>query len=888
MAIPRLPKPQSGGLGGKPPGRAGSGPPRPFKAGKKATNIAGKAVSKIPIVGRPLSGALRLGKGAAKAASSATGLASTAAGSPGEAGQSAAAGASGLAGRVGKGAARSATKLSKRAAKSIAKHGAKAAAKGVKALASIPVVGWIILAALLVVAFLFFILLAISGQTFLASFGDQQTDVAVVSDDGSEAATAQQVFSQTQIPHHNTRNQTEGSARATGANTQNRELGLTEVSAERASATPSFPAGRVEVTAPGLIEPDVVNAGEILLAAIPDDQYDLADLVEWMLPQWVAPYPLMVAEADGVEIEEGEWPEGSGNVHQIVSCAWPDHHWAGEPPYEESPGVAALPADVTIRGPWTQDRQHVCHLLAAADVMWEAWGEVFGDHGFVGSRIDPSITGPVPREEVPRLDLTAVRRLWLTDPPTPEERNEYASATANVVGNVDNDPDRLWVWLSFAYFFKSDEAPVSSQYDCGIAISDAVFDWEHMAEYAEAGGNMQSAEGLPLPDDFFASHEVGDLLVPWPCPREPRAALRASARGLWAPVTWSQYLADFGPVGTRLVDGLGVSAAALGTMRSRGMNVDLAQEHGRKPKAAHDLYGERIGDLPDDFNIDWLTPLSEWGLPARQPNDAFENWCAPDTRWVSETAQEYESETDHESHPKAALIQEFDDDAADARRLSSEADALLASATGIRSAISSAISAALARLAEAIEDGMETSSIAAEIAALELELVHAAEMVAAMREVVDYWDHAIEQADKRPEILNNGPHWQYRCKHETFDDALGSLDAQRGDRLPDEGNVFNVLYTTGGYGRALSSYGDHVNGRNSPLENALRVRSSRWLVAGTETAGGPLGPNGETDGERELFRGGLADPTMSHESDNSARHRVHCHARGMDTSRVCR
>ena len=378
MAIPRLPKPQSGGLGGKPPGRAGAGTPRKFKAGNKATNIAGKAVSKIPFVGRPLSGALRLGKGAVEAASGAA----TAADSPGAAGQSAAAGASRLAGRAGKRVAKSAAKLSKRAAKSLAKQGAKAAAKGVKALAAIPVVGWIILAVLLVLAVLFLILLVISGQTFLASFGDQQTDVALVSDDGSEAAGAQQVFSQTQIPHHNTRNQMEASARATGANTQTREQGLTKISSDRASAVPSFPAGRVEVTAPGLSEPDVVSAGEILLAAIPDDQPGLADLIEWMLPQWVAPYPLMVAEADGVEIEEGEWPEGSGNVRQIVACTWPDHHWAGEPPYEESPGVTAQPGDVTIRGPWARDRQHVCHLLAAANVMWAAWGEVFGDQGF--------------------------------------------------------------------------------------------------------------------------------------------------------------------------------------------------------------------------------------------------------------------------------------------------------------------------------------------------------------------------------------------------------------------------------------------------------------------------------------------------------------------------
>ena len=43
-------------------------------------------------------------------------------------------------------------------------------------------------------------------------------------------------------------------------------------------------------------------------------------------------------------------------------------------------------------------------------------------------------------------------------------------------------------------------------------------------------------------------------------------------------------------------------------------------------------------------------------------------------------------------------------------------------------------------------------------------------------------------------------------------------------------NVFNVLYTTGGYGRALSSYGDHVNGRNSPLGNALRVAHHAGLL----------------------------------------------------------
>ena len=288
-----------------------------------------------------------------------------------------------------------------------------------------------------------------------------------------------------------------------------------------------------------------------------------------------------------------------------------------------------------------------------------------------------------------------MRRLWLTEPPSPDERNEYASGLASLVGNVDNDPDRLWVWLSFAYFFQfgrsSGEQPVRLRHRdlrCRVRLGNT---WPSTPSRA---GNMRSAEGLPLPEDFFASYEAGDLLVPWPCPSRAAGCLACVGARVFGRRSHGRRIlptsALAAPVSSTVWGSalwrLGNDAQPRNECRSRSGARQEAQGRPRPVRRVHRRFFRTI------FNIDWLTPTSEWGLPARQTERFPSRTGAPPTQ---DGCQKQHRSTNQKRTTrctrKAALIQEFDDDAAEARRLSSEAGTLLVAATGIRSAISSAI-----------------------------------------------------------------------------------------------------------------------------------------------------------------------------------------------------
>ena len=820
MAMPKIPKPQAGGsdMSGKPGGRPSMRP------AQRAAGATRKAIGKIPVVGRPLSGLLGAARGGARAA----GSAASAAQDPEQAGQQAVSGLTGAGKRAGKFAGRTA----KRAVKSSARLARKAASRGLKMLMSNPMVGVPVLVVLLIVLLILGLGLFISGQTFVSSFGEQQADVGDVDTPagaGGQPGNAS-VFAATQVEHDDTTETMEESARATDGGSANRARVASEIHSQRASIAWNYPAGEVEVIVAG--EPPIEGDGrDVMIDVIPLGQRGLADLVEWMLPQWVAPYPVMIAEADGISRADEEWPRGSGETQQVLSCTWPDHEWAGAPPYTNSAGQPIAADTVTIKGPWAQEGQHVCHLIAAADTIWKAWGDVFGEHGFDG--LTEGGQG-----QVPRLDLAAIRRIWVTDPPAADDHNSYAATIGPLVGNVDNDRDRLWAWLTFAALLDADAVPVSGQYDCGIIYADIDYIWDHMGEYAEKGGKMPAVAGLPLPESFYAGFEQGDLLVPWPCPRPVRAVAEAALRGLWAPVVWSQELGDFGPEGHQMVNGLPVSSAALGTMSSEGMDTALAVEHGGLPRDAYHAFQNQVAALPQPFDPDWLLPDGIWDLHSHVPSEIYEAWCPPDTRWISETAEGHEAETEPEAQPKGGLIKTFDGDQKRIAERYDEARALMAAAQGIRSKIANELAtvryrllaAALAAAGVDWSDGAAVAiigaqiapQIAAETARLRIRLGHANEMVSAMADVLDYWEHATEQGELRPESLP-GPTWQFECKHKSYDEALTGLDDWRGDELPDAASPLRTLYTVGGRGRSLSQYGDHVNGANSPFENLLRV-----------------------------------------------------------------
>lgn len=868
MAIPRIPKPQAGGADeGAPDDRTGVPGVRPFSAaGKAGSRAAGgaasKAVGKIPGVGKPLSalgGLIRGGsrlarRGGRAAAGAATGAAEAADDSAGALSRA----GSGIARRGAQAGKRVTKRLAKgagNAAKAVAKRAAKSALKGIWTLLSTPPFGWIALAVLAFLALIVGVMFAASVQTFVASFDLGQTDEAVVGGGGGGAGAHQevsQVFVNTQVEHDDTTDNMEASSRATGQPTENLAELSVGIHRHRASQSWGYPAGEVSVTV-GSADPSLVDGRAVLAAVIPSRQRGLADLVEWMLPQWVAPYPVMVVDADNVETGMAEWPPGSGEQTTVVSCPWPSFTWASPPPFGGKTPVD--PDDVLITGPWQTEGQHVCHLIAAADTMWRAWSQIFEDHGFVG----PAPAGNAPENdslEAPVLDLTAARNMWVLDPPD-GARNDFA-ANVGLLSSVTDNPDRLWTWLTFAAALGDGDVPVSGQYDCAIIHSDVSYVWDQMGEFAERGGRLQPAAGLPLPESFFADTDQGDLLVPWPCPRPVRAALETGTRGLWEPVVWSQDLGEFGPDGTRLVNGLPVSTETIAVMGGRGLDVDLAQEHGLTPKRAHDEHDRQVSELSSTFDRGWLADRGSWDLHAQVPSDAFEAWCHPDSRWVSETAAEHSVPAEPDQQPKAGLIDEFDEDQSAVAKKLVEAEGLLASAQAIRAAIWHELATVRSRIIQqAIDDaGIDPADgqavaqitaqvqalIAAETERLRKELAHADEMVSALQEVIAYWRHATRQAALRPASLP-GPTWQFRCEHETFAEALGDLDEFRGDRLPDAASPLRSLYTSGGRGRALSVARDHWGGAQSPLENALRVAQQAGLLPELTTDIDPLDGN---------------------------------------------
>ena len=820
---PKRPRVSGDSAGGAAAGAAG-------RAQGAAGRAAGGLLGKVPVVGRPLQAAAKgLGKLGKAGGAAAAGAKQAASGDPEGAGSSVASAAgrkvAGGAKRVGKAAARTAGKAAKQAGKLAARGARNLLAK----LVAMGPPGWIIIAVVALLGVVIGIAMWMSVTQFAGSFSVTGSDQQQVSGGGGAGTgstySSDQLFMRTQADRDDV---TDAMPGVFGADSSR--------SSARASAAAAFPAGAVRVAANGGLS-GVVPGRLVMAEVIPDSQRGLAALVEWMLPQWVAPYPVMIAAAEDVELVDGQWPDSDGNDEEarLVTCGWPEGEWTADP--DPGPSLPSVDrGDVRIEGPWGHEQQHVCHLLAAAQTVWDAWEATFGDDGFwVGS------------DGVRVLDLAAARTAWLGEPVEGEPvEGPVATMTAaqqadlaSFAGSVSGAQDRLWGWLSFAGMVGAEDAPVSAQYDCAIGNGPLEFEWKFMGDYAESGGTEMPDDGLSPPEDFFAEVEDGHLMVPWPCPKPVLAAGAAGAQGMWSPVPWAQYLGDFGPGGSRLVDGLGVSAAALATMRDYGFAVGRATDHGARPKRAHGEYEDMKSELPEPFDLGWLSTPQEWSYHADPSHEGVIAWCQPDTRWVSESAEPMiKVNAEPEDHPKEDLMAAFAADLVNINKLHGEATKLLADAQRIYRKIADDLAARRKAIIDEALDGAGVGQTdagtadvlirealaakQAELAALQEKLNHAAEMVAAMHDVVDYWDHAKEQATLRPTILP-GPTWQYECEHESYRDALGSLeDDWHGDSLPDNASPLRALYTVGGRGRALAVLGDHV-GSNTPFEGTLRL-----------------------------------------------------------------
>lgn len=827
MPLPRIPKPQAGSS--DPAGRKASSS---RSGGAPQRKLPAAAKPAVPSA-RPLRTAGRVlrrgGRAAAKIAGAAAGVAGKATGSDdnADAGSSTRSAGRRMAGGAA-GAARKAGKAAKRVAGKAARSGGRAARRGLtkalRWLLSTPW-GWAVLAVLVLLGLIVAIAFFLSLRQFAESFSTAAPDAQQVSGGGGEGTGRSygpdQVYSLTAADSHDTTDLMAG------------VFGRDPSRVSRLSYLDGYPAGSVRVVVSGS-EPQMVPGGVLLAEAIPDDQAGMADLVEWMLPQWVAPYPVLVAEPENVDVVDGTWPDAAGTPQprRLVACDWPDTDWSSLGVLADVLPSGAGPDAVRIEGPWYPEQQHVCHLFAAAQVVWEAWETTFGDDGFVAPFAQT--------DELQRvLDLGAVRRLWTGSDSGGSGAQVSFSAVheadlAAFGGDLGAGENRLWSWLSFAAMLAHDDTPVAGQYDCSIADGSLRFDWDFMGDYAASGGtDLGDGAALSPPDEFFADVPAGSLMVPWPCPKPVLAAAAAARRGMWVPIGWAQDLADFGPGGSKLVNGLGVSDAALSMMSGRGFDSGLAEIHGATPKAAHDNYEEMLAEMPEPFDPAWMANRGDWSQHSHTERDDLIAWCAPDTRWVSETAARTDVETDPLSHPKAGLVQGFADDNALIAEKREEAFELLGDAVAIRNAISAEIDALEAEIAvELAEDNPDRGRIGrlrAEIAGLRVELAMANEVVIAMGYVVEYWIHATEQGKLRPKILR-GPTWQYECETETYAEALETLDRWHGENLPDEASPLRTVFTVEGAGRAFGALADHAGGQHAPFESMLRLAYASGML----------------------------------------------------------
>lgn len=814
MAMPRIPKPQAGGSDI----RARQAAAKPARIAARAARNPLKAALRAPVaaVSRAVKGTGASSDEGQEGAAASTGSRSASALRRGARGIGGA--AAGLGARAAKGTARLGGKVAKKAVKKAAKQ----AAKGIAKLLSNPY-GW----AVLVAAALFALIVAVTVGNALLQFGSSFSlaNTEVAGDAMTAGTTGTHIAAQ--APGDDAAAALPVAADNSGQIPEGHRL----------SILPTYPAGEVLVEWAGGQE-HLTDGREILYSALPD-RSNLVDVVEWMLPQVAAPYPVLVASPPGVTVSEQAWPTDASEIHQVVTCTWPEGDWAAPPPYEAPDGEPVVPSDVTISGPWGHQQQHVCHLFAAADAMWSAWGKAFGDLAYVTDAIGQP-QGIRPDAVLRSLDVDGTA--------------DFLGQFETLLRTSGDSASRMAEWLTFASAISGDHAPVSGQYDCGLAGWASSFDWSTAGVYADSGGVLQPDEGISLPSSFFADVPDGHLLMPWPCPRPVIAAVAAASKGMWMPVVWSRDDGGFGP-GKALAGGL--SSATATDLEAIGIGSGLASRLASGPADAAAAHKDLVNALPSQFGDEWLSSTGAWSAQAISPSGDLVSWCSPETLWVSGDGTQRQVASEPDVWPKAMLGAAFQDDIASVTGAASDASGLLASVERFEDETRSEIVGLRdRRVAEALAasgvDPTDSNAVAAvvaqaeaeaatEVAALQDLLSKASAVKPELREIVAYWQHEAEQASSRSAMWPAGWAWQFECEHSSFDEVIGALAARfSGSDLPHGANPIRALHTFDGRGSGLARAVDHGAAAQSPLEDALRAASHHGLLPAL-----PAGRNGE-------------------------------------------
>lgn len=693
-------------------------------------------------------------------------------------------------------AAKHTARLVSKAAKATVKMAGKGAKRGIQALASMGPIGWAIIAAILIAFMIFMVFTFLTAQTYIAGFYDQTGDIEDVMDADGQAMH----FTQERIV-------STGSVMETSRRTYHRPEDGWRRTSDAAAHTYSLTSG-TSADVGGEVEIEygdgrVVDLDDVLNEAIADA--NLQDVVEWMLPQWLRPYPLLIAgEVDGLAESDGE-----------VTCAWPDpeeHLWAGMPdevlPYGSQVAVEDID-DVGIVQEFVPGQQNICHILAAADVVWEAWGEVFGEAAYSAGEINMTAATPILYGNIPAG--------W---------RNRL---------NTDGS-GRLLEWLTFAYAVKHDSFPTAGVYDC-VARDEADLSkikWERFGLLAiERGSLAHVPPRLRVPEEYHdaALAEDGDILVIWECPDLMIAGTQLNdIYGFWYPWTFgphefrtfSDHYHFSEPTETYQLLAVESDFDRLWNVPGSVEIVADTTEDNYKIDAWRDTIFPDIREQIDgpggssehlEYYRDAFFTESDWWL------NAYTGWCGHTARWslyaVPEDHPQEEAlrlllitETKEIEEVHIPILEGKVADARNYRIVPPSPPAF----TGTPDEIEAAYSAWQAQVEE--EMRRAEAELAALISGLENLLLVAEEEheFAVLRELIKPW-------------------WPFDCEDERVEDMIAGAVAAtlQNSEPPDTGSILAVLFTTHGQGRGFITLRD-LSGNDSPLLAVLRTAAHEELL----------------------------------------------------------
>ena len=736
------------------------------------------------------------------------------------------------AGKLAKGTAR----LAGRAAGKAARAAAKQAARGIQKLIAMGPPGWAILAGVVLMLGFAVLIGTLATVTFVDSFHEQQADFEDAVDTSTRALHITQ-----------SRPASVGESMEVSRRTH-QEPGDTFWHPDSANlyrdpvSSPARTHGGVRLlSAHGLDE--AVDADEVIDMAITDN--GLRALVEWMLPQWLRPYPVMIAgDHVGVATEDD------------IRCGWPDpatQTWAA-PPHITNADTGAEYAwnDLTIVAPWESGTQNVCHLLAAADMLWQAWPRIFGAE----QALNPNGS----------LNLAAAQNAYFGDLPP------------DIAFRLGTDgDDRFWQWLTFGVATRHDEFPASGHFDCPIIDTNDVdeIEWHKLGLFAENLGHNAHDE-VAIPERSLPPRaNPGDVMVLWQCPRIVVGLNELEhTYGFWFPVTWagvtdratSDRYRSAAPMGTYPLLGIEKALHDLWSVPEEAQVVAVMTQD-----ALHQVWDvkipqaleEQLGDRLDLYRSDFLRVPEEWS------SNASTAWCGTEVRWA------FFAEPRLDGYPKLLDAQpQLETEAAQildllsrlgAQRVSAESytimDPPLPSMPPQPSIeIPAEITSDPDAISQYVQDrlGAWQAEVAAELAEwraqVDAEKRRASQEIAVIVEGLrDLEAIARDELNYATDRLDLPPWWPHACEHDSLDEAISDARAHFGTGAPDEGSLLGLLFTTHGQGRAFATLHD-MSGTDPAISAALRAaahlgalprdwRSATWpracVEAGTASQRSP-------------------------------------------------